>query len=444
MKPSIPDSKPARILSWMVAVILCLLPLHALLTTWAASNFGHPDVFRIWKEILIILSLPLVAWLIVKNPGLKKWLAKSWIVRLIVLYLLIQLAWGVWALKTNRVNDAALVYGLGINLRFFGFFIVCLVAGATAPMLARNWPKILLWPAALVVAFGLAQHFILPDNFLRHFGYGSNTIPAYQTVDANSHYVRVQSTLRGANPLGAYLILVIPALLLKLRKYLYLWLASLSAALVVLFYSYSRSALVGLALAIASFGWILIKRPTAKWITAGILSMLLISGLYLGFRSNQRIQDIFLHTSSSSASAASSNEVRNAALKDSFRDVTRQPLGRGPGTAGPASLRNNHPARIAEDYYLQIAQEVGVIGLTIFLAILALTVRQLWLARHDMLPRLLLASLVGISFVNLVSHAWADDTLSLLWWGLAGIACAPAILKANKHKVNEKTQQKPA
>jgi len=237
---------------------------------------------------------------------------------------------------------------------------------------------------------------------------------------------------------------VIPALLLKLRKNLYLWLASLSAALVVLFYSYSRSALVGLALAIASFGWILIKRPTAKWITAGILSMLLISGLYLGFRSNQRIQDIFLHTSSSSASAASSNEVRNAALKDSFRDVTRQPLGRGPGTAGPASLRNNHPARIAEDYYLQIAQEVGVIGLTIFLAILALTVRQLWLARQDMLPRLLLASLVGISFVNLVSHAWADDTLSLLWWGLAGVALAPAILKANKHKVNEKTQQKPA
>jgi hypothetical protein len=34
----------------------------------------------------------------------------------------------------------------------------------------------------------------------------------------------------------------------------------------------------------------------------------------------------------------------------------------------------------------------------------------------------LLASLIGISFVNLLSHAWADDTLAYLWWGLAGIA----------------------
>jgi len=34
----------------------------------------------------------------------------------------------------------------------------------------------------------------------------------------------------------------------------------------------------------------------------------------------------------------------------------------------------------------------------------------------------LLASLIGLIFVNLVSHAWADDTLAYVWWGLAGIA----------------------
>jgi O-antigen ligase len=444
MKPSLPDSKPARTLSWIVAVILCLLPFHALLATWATSNFGHPDLFRTWKEVLIVLCLPLAAWLIFKNPGLKKLLAKSWIVRLIVLYLLIQLAWGIWALKTSRVNDAALAYGLGINLRFFGFFIVCLVAGATATMLARNWPKILLWPAGLVVAFGLAQHFILPDNFLRHFGYGPKTIVPYQAVDANSRYVRVQSTLRGANPLGAYLVLIIPAVVAVFRRRLAACALYAVAAGAALYYSYSRSAWIGTAMAVGIIVWLLLHR-LPRWALGGLVALVILAGggIY-GLRDNQSVQDIFFHTSKSSVSASSSNFVRDSAIKDALQEVRHQPLGNGTGTAGPASFRNNHPSRIAEDYYLQVAQEVGVLGLAIFVAIVGLAAWQLWLLRQELLPKILLASLVGISFVNLVSHAWADDTLSLLWWGLAGVAMGPAILKANKHKANEKTQQKPA
>jgi O-antigen ligase len=183
------------------------------------------------------------------------------------------------------------------------------------------------------------------------------------------------------------------------------------------------------------------KRPTRKWIITGLLSLLIICGLYLGFRSSQTIQDVFLHTSTSSSSAASSNQIRNDALRNASRDVIDQPLGRGPGTAGPASFRNNHPARIAEDYYLQIGQEVGLIGMILFIAITILVARQLWFNRQDNLARILLASLIGISFVNLVSHAWTDDTLSLLWWGLAGIALAPGILKARKKNGQTRLQK---
>jgi hypothetical protein len=48
----------------------------------------------------------------------------------------------------------------------------------------------------------------------------------------------------------------------------------------------------------------------------------------------------------------------------------------------------------------------------------------LWYRRSEILARFLLASLAGITFVNLLSHAWADDTLAYLWWGLAGLAIA--------------------
>ena len=41
------------------------------------------------------------------------------------------------------------------------------------------------------------------------------------------------------------------------------------------------------------------------------------------------------------------------------------------------------------------------------------------------------------------SHAWTDDTLSLLWWAYAGIAMAPAII-SGRRKQNGKTQKKSA
>jgi len=128
-------------------------------------------------------------------------------------------------------------------------------------------------------------------------------------------------------------------------------------------------------------------------------------------------------------STASSNYQRTSALRDGLSDVISQPFGAGPGTAGPASAHNIAPARIAENYYLQIGQEVGWLGLGLFIAILVAIVRRLLAMRAEPLARVLLASLVGISFINLVSHAWTDDTLALIWWGLAGVVLAPLLLK---------------
>ena len=49
----------------------------------------------------------------------------------------------------------------------------------------------------------------------------------------------------------------------------------------------------------------------------------------------------------------------------------------------------------------------------------------LWLRRSDPMALCLFASLIGLSFINMLSHGWADDTIAYLWWGLAGIAMAP-------------------
>lgn len=434
MKQSI-TTRLSDIVGISVAFIIVLLPFHEFLTTWIGSNFGHLDAWRIWKEILILLLTPLVAYIIYKTPRLRKWLKEDWIVKLILVYCLLSICLGVWAYNTGRVNLNALADGLITDLRFPVFFIISAVAAYNAHYLKKYWQYMLLIPAALVVVFGIVQLF-LPIDFLRHFGYGPKTIPAYETVDQNLRYHRIQSTLRGANPLGAYLILTISACFINLKKYKWPKLSLALISIVALFFTYSRSAYVGLAVSLVVLYYLIgLNRKWRKQFVVGCFGLAMIFVLLVvALRYNSTAQNILFHTSNTSKSQTSSNAVRFSALKNGLHDVIHQPFGEGPGTAGPASVHNNHPARIAEDYYIQIGQETGWLGLAIFITINILVGLRLWQRQKDPMASLLLASLIGISLVNLVSHAWADDTLGLLWWGLAGIALTPVIIKKDYSK----------
>src|SRR6185312_11612434 len=109
-------------------------------------------------------------------------------------------------------------------------------------------------PATVVIIFALLQFLALPYDFLSHFGYGVNTIFPYETINHNLNHLRVASTLRGANPLGAYLVLVMStalALLLKSKPKRLSEIIWLGAALLAMFFSFSRSAWIGLIVSAA-------------------------------------------------------------------------------------------------------------------------------------------------------------------------------------------------
>lgn len=328
----------------------------------------------------------------------------------------------------NTINWEAFVYSVIVNLRFLFFLLLCWLIAQGSNYLQTHWQKLVLVPAAIVIAFGLLQAFMLPANVLEHIGYGPHTITPYQTVDQNPEYVRIQSTLRGPNPLGAYLIVVVTVLVagLNFKKRWWLKVALLGGSLLVLFYSYSRSAWLGI---IATFGALVYisithTRLRHSLVIFGVAALLLFGGLvYLG-RDVQFIQKAVFHSDETSQSPESSNEQRAGAMQRGLHDVLHEPFGRGPGSAGPASFHNDHAERIAENYYLQIGQEVGWPGLLLFIMINIQVAVLLWQRRDNVLARIALASLAGITLVNLLSHAWTDETLSLLWWGMAGIAIA--------------------
>jgi hypothetical protein len=427
------DTKIRRVVEVVLAGVLVLVPFHALFTTWAGSNFGHLDAFVIWKEVIIVaITLPAL-WLVGRDVKLRQWLRYNWLARLVGAYALLHIVLGAWTLQRSQVNSVALIHALLINLRFLGFFMIVLVVVARSDWLRQHWQRLALWPAFAVITFGLLQRFVLPYDFLRHFGYAQNTIPAYQTVDQKLDFRRIQSTLRGANPLGAYLVLIIVVLVRRIRR-APVYIIPLLGAGVVLLLSQSRSAWIGTVVALVVWLWLSgdlrIRRQLLIAISIGVV--VTASSLWV-LRDNNFVQNTFFHTDETSASAESSNQGRLKAMQTAADEVVRQPLGRGPGTAGPASFRNSSPPRIAENYYLQIAQEVGWLGAGLFIAINVLVAWRLWAAGNDPLARLLLASLAGLTVVNLVSHAWTDDTLAYAWWGLCGIALAPGILPM-KHK----------
>ncbi|TXG76642.1 hypothetical protein E6P97_03240 [Patescibacteria group bacterium] len=421
------------------AVIICALPFHAFVTTWLGSQIGAYDLVRSWKEALLLLGI-LLAIAVVVSDSTRRWqqLLKQTPILWILGYACLTLLCTFATLLQSEVTRDALLYGLMIQLRFLCFFGLLALFSLYNDFIYQYWQRLLFVPASVVIGFGLLQVFVLPADFLTNFGYGPDTIPAVQTIDNKSEYQRIQSTLRGANPYGAYLVLIITALVVRLWKQARdyrTWLL-LAGAAVNLYCTYSRSAWAGLLLSLLVVGLTIGRRYIKPSLIAGaaVLAVLSLATVWT-LRDNDYVQNILFHSDETSISAQSSNEQRGQGLARSFEEIVGEPLGGGIGSAGPASFRNQpEPPQIAENYFIQAGQEMGWLGIIGLLGVMIAFGR--WLVRYirEPLALVLFASLVGVTLINLVSHAWADDTLSLVWWGLAGAYMGYAILNKDQTK----------
>lgn len=430
-------SRVTQALSWIIAVILALIPFHAFLTVWVASAVGHYTLLRLWKEILLLVLIAGALYLLWRDAALRKKVLGSTLAQFMALYTLVTLVWGAVFYLLHDVTVKALGYGLIVNLRFLLFFLVVWIIATKSRILLQIWPKLLLIPAAIVIVVGLIQRWLLPYDVLKHFGYSTSTIFPYETINHNINYPRIMSTLRGANPLGTYLILILAAIVAigaKAKKKLWLWAAFGGGALLVLVFSYSRAAWIGFILSMFVLGWSAFGNQRIKRILLAVVLVLVVlgAGATWALHDNTTFQNVFLHTQENSAIKTTSNEGHISSFKEGLRDIDSNPIGDGVGSAGPASIYNAGKSQISENYYIQLAQEVGWIGLALFITINCLVGLELWRRKTDALASILLASLVGLAVVNLFSHAWTDDTIAYLWWGLAGLALVTHPDKASK------------
>jgi hypothetical protein len=437
-----PFTLTAKLANFLTAIVLALTPLHAFLTVWASSAVGHYTILRLWDDGILLILIGIAVYWLVKDSTTRTWFFDSLLVRLIIAYASLTVVLGIVSYIKGDVTLRALAYGLLVNLRFIAWFLVVLLTAQRTPTLQRQWKTLVLIPAAVVIVFAALQYTLLPHDFLAHFGYNTaTTIAPVETINHNSQYIRVQSTLRGANPLGAYLVVVLSILgglaMSGWRRILCSMVGI--AAIFALYASGSRSAWIATVLSLAVVIWFQLKSQRSRVIFSiiGIVLAAVSIGVFFVLKNNTNLQNAVLHTQSHTTAVTSSNSAHASAIRNGIKDVLHAPFGDGPGTAGPASVYNgDHPIRIAENYYVQIAQEAGWLGLALFLSILTIIAIELQAQiQQSRFALVLLASFIGLFFVNLLSHAWADDTLAFVWWGLAGIALAKPMKMKGKHEI---------
>src|SRR5581483_406131 len=283
MKQSAPVNKLAWSLSLLVAIILVLLPFHAFITVWLYSLVGHYTLLRLWKEFLLVPITLGSVYILARDRGLLRRFLSSWLVRLTLLYLALLIICAAVAYGSHNVSTKAVWYGLLVDSRFLVLFLAVVALAKPSDLLSLRWRKILLVPAIFVAAFAILQYLVLPYDFLRHFGYSDSTISPYETINHNLQHIRVASTLRGANPLGAYLVLPITALCvvyIKEKDQKLDILVFLAGLLMALAFSFSRSAWIGAALTLAIAAWLGLKSDSARrivgWAAAGTVVLVAI------------------------------------------------------------------------------------------------------------------------------------------------------------------------
>ena len=415
-----------RTIAGLLVVIMALIVVHAPLSVFIGSKVPAFALgIKAWKEIMMVIA----ALLVVLRYGqrLVRDFRRDPLVILCGLYIVLHI---VLALPAANGGLAAIA-GLMVDLRYIAYFILIYVVTRYNPRY-RAW----LWHtaaigAAVVLGFLLAQ-FVLPVDFLKHLGYNEATIAPYILVDMNPAFVRYNSTLRGPNPLGAYAIIVVSIATAwwlirakKLRDKRWLVLPAFYAVIgtVAAWVSYSRSALVA---AVGSIGLVAAlrfgRRVSRRVWLAGIGIMLMCTaGLYL-IRNTEFFHTVIIHDSPTTGARTTSNDDHAKSLSAGIARMVQQPLGAGVGTTGSAAMYGSM-LHIIENQYVMVAHEVGWLGLVLFVVIYVLVLRGLWKQRQQWYAIGLWARGVGLALVGIVLPVWADDTVSIVWWGLAAAVC---------------------
>lgn len=411
----------------LLLVVLGGIVVHAPLSVWIGTI--APDyavAIKFWKEALLFAAILLLIYIAYRKNKFRQLLSDR-VVQIVLGYAGLHLLLVLFIFK----GMLPAVAGLMIDLRYVAFFVLVWSCVKLYPRTRALFVKTTIGGAAVVMVFALLQIFVLPRDILASIGYGKTTIEPYLTVDLNDAFVRINSTLRGPNPLGAYagIVLAITAAALCYRKVSReVWMRVLVGVMLVggavsLYVSYSRSAIVAGIVMVAVVLIVALRHKISRrvWI-GGTIGVCMLAGGVAALQGPAFVSNVILHENPHGGSEQKSNEGHVESLQEGSAKVLSQPFGAGVGSTGSASLYGEQEGVIIENHYLFIAHEAGWVGLGLFVWLFVAVLGRLWNRRKDYLALGVFASGIGLAAIGLLLPVWADDTVSIVWWGLAAVA----------------------
>ncbi|MGI9027251.1 MAG: O-antigen ligase family protein [Candidatus Saccharimonadales bacterium] len=425
--------KLKKYLYWATIGLFAYMPFHIFLSQWLSTYTNGLDAWKIAKDVFtaILVSI-LVCMVLISRKYTKSYLI---LLGFAAVYLLLHIA---LLIGTNQPADTGLLATV-YNNRLIWYVLIGYSLAIIAPKLTkpRRFVEVLLVASTVVCLFGFAQRFLPPD-FLTNFGYSieRGTKPNF-FIDDKPDLPRVFSTIRDPNSLGAFLILPSTIVLLALIRF---WRTSKRMFLIGLLMlhglinilTFSRSSFLGMLMTHVFVTLYLFKDWTRVYIRRFaipiVILMMVLGGTVFIWRDAYFVQNTVFHADESTT-LADPNELRVQLAQKGFDGVAANPEGNGPGAAGLVSTKLKNGGLLTENYYLQIAYEVGLVGLALFIGFLAYVISQLWSRRHSLITQALLASFIGLSFMNLLLHTWSNEAVAVSWFMLAGVVMGQPVRK---------------
>ena len=236
----------------------------------------------------------------------------------------------------------------------------------------------------------------------------------------NTH--RLQSVVAGPNALGLYSLAIFSLLggAINFKNKFVLWfLWIIFAAILVL--TFSRSAAIGLIVLIVALILITLKQKIGMMkaaVLSAIIMIIVIASAIIIYRSPVT-KDYITHADSSSFRVQQYQRIWDSKYDIGF-------LGRGSGTAGPSSQKRvdggeNH---WTENIYLDIFEELGFIGLIIYLLLIGSLILRSGRVPDDFLGRSALLILLSFSIAGLFINYYTGQIGIYLLWLICGLLCA--------------------
>lgn len=430
--------KQNNLLYYFFALLIVYLPFQRLLEQFFLyHNFSVSLAFWTvhWYEPLIVVALFLSFISAIRNKRFQN--CNIWIIILSILFI-------IFSIISILFLSPTISRGME-GFRFSIFFMLAFLAtyfSGFDPRQSRSLINVYLVMAGIFAAWGIIERF-LPSHYLISWHLiGAQSNFDYGTYKVEMDVNRSSSGIGGPNQLASYLI---PAFFITFKRLLILWginrksnkvadfpeisetkenlkfdrrwqiyyIFLMIASFVTIFYTFSRSAWVGVYVGCIITALILIRRNWLKIISIVVLAAVAVAFTFFMLRQPNN----FMAHGESDTGHESAIKISLQEIKSRKNEPLKLIFGSGLGTAGPAVLKYGD-GLISESWYLQLTLELGLLGLALWLVFIIVTLFAIFKKNTGVF-----IALFAVSVAAIFLHTFADNpALSITLFILIGVS----------------------